>query len=160
MKNCQMDKVKFKIGLLNGLVVPSIGRSGGLAMLWNRDIKLEVQSYSRYFIDVVVTDFESGFKWRIIGFYGNPETCRRKESWDFLRSLNRMCHLPWLCFGDFNEVVSVEEKLGGALRLQKQMDDFREIIHQCGFKDLGLVGLEFTWCNMQEGDNRVLLRLD
>ena len=37
---CQMDKVKFKIGLLNGLVVPSIGRSGGLAMLWNRDIKL------------------------------------------------------------------------------------------------------------------------
>ena len=40
MKNCQMDKVKFKIGLLNGLVVPSIGRSGGLAMLWNRDIKL------------------------------------------------------------------------------------------------------------------------
>ena len=40
-----------------------------------------------------------------------------------------MCHLPWLCFGDFNEIVSVEEKLGGALRLQKQMDDFREVIH-------------------------------
>ena len=84
MKKCQMDKVKFKIGLLNGLVIPSIGRSGGLAM----DRKLEVQSYSRYFIDAVVTDFKSGFKWRITSFYGNPETCRRKESLDFLRSLN------------------------------------------------------------------------
>ena len=33
-------------------------------------------------------------------------------------------------------------------------------IHQCGFKDLGFEGPEFTWCNMQEGDSRVLLRLD
>ena len=54
----------------------------------------------------------------------------------------------------------MEEKLGGVLRSQKQMDDFREVIHQCRFKDLGFVGPEFTWCNMQEGDSRVLLRLD
>ena len=94
MKKYQMENVKFKIGLMNGLIVPSVRRSGGLAMLWSRDIKLEVQSYSRNFVDAVVTDFDSGFKWRITGFYDNPETCRRKESWDFLRSLNRMCHLP------------------------------------------------------------------
>ena len=25
---------------------------------------------------------------------------------------------------------------------------------------LGFVGPEFTWCNMQEGDSKVLLRLD
>ena len=80
MKKYQMEKVKFKIGLLNGLVVPSIGRSGGLAMLWSRDIKLEVQSYSRNFVDAMVTDSELGFKWCISGFYGNPETYCRKES--------------------------------------------------------------------------------
>ena len=40
------------------------------------------------------------------------------------------------------------------------MDDFREVIHQCGFKDLGFVGPEFTWCNMQEGESRMFLRLD
>ena len=40
------------------------------------------------------------------------------------------------------------------------MDDFREVIHQCRFKDLGFVGPKFTWCNMQKGDSRVLLRLD
>ena len=33
MKKYQMEKVKFKIGLMNGLIVPSVGRSGGLAML-------------------------------------------------------------------------------------------------------------------------------
>ena len=30
----------------------------------------------------------------------------------------------------------------------------------CGFKDLGYCGPNFTWCNMQEGENRVYLRLD
>ena len=49
-------------------------------MLWSRDIKVEVQGYSRSYTDAVVTDPESGFKWRITGFYGNPETHCRKES--------------------------------------------------------------------------------
>ena len=80
MKKYQVEKEKFKIGLLNGLIVPSVGRSGGLAMLWSRDIKVEVQGYSRSYTDAVVTDLESGFKWRITGFYGNLETHCRKES--------------------------------------------------------------------------------
>ena len=96
---------------MNGLIVPSVGRSGGLAMLWSRDIKVEVKGYSGNYIDAVVTELESGFKWRITGFYGNPETHRRKESWDLLRSLGQKYQLPWLCFGDFNEIVLVEEKL-------------------------------------------------
>ena len=119
MKKYQMEKVKFKIGLLNGLTVPSVGRSGGLALLWCRDIKVEIQSYSRNFVDAMVTDPESGFKWRITSFYGNLETHHRKESWEVLRSLSQKIHLPWLHFGDFNEIVSVEEKLGGVLRSQK-----------------------------------------
>ena len=68
MKKYQMEKEKFQTSLLNGLIVPSVGRSGGLTMLWNRDIKVEIQGYSRNYIDVVVTDPDSGFKWRITGF--------------------------------------------------------------------------------------------
>ena len=100
MKKYQMEKMKFKTGLLNGLIVPSVGRSGGLTMLWSRDIKVEIQGYSRKYIDAVVTDLDSGFKWCITSFYENLETYRRKESWDFLRSLSRKYQLPWLCFGD------------------------------------------------------------
>ena len=124
MKKYRMEREKVKIGLLNGLVVPSVGRSGGLAMLWSRDIKVKIQSYSRNHIDAVVIDPESNFKWRITGFYGNPETHCRKESWELLRSLNQKYQLPWLCFGDFNEIVSAEEKYGGVQRSQRQMGDF------------------------------------
>ena len=113
MKKIQMEKEKFKLGLLHGLIIPRVGRSGGLALLWDRDIKVEVQSYSVYFIDAFVTNVNSGFQWRITGFYGNPKTHRRKESWDLLKYLSQKSQMPWLCFGDFNEIVSVEEKLGG-----------------------------------------------
>ena len=49
---------------------------------------------------------------------------------------------------------------GGAPRSQRQIDGFREVVNACGFKDLGYSGLDFTWCNMQEGENCVYLRLD
>ena len=72
-----------------------------------------------------------------------------------LAALNRKFQLPWLCFGDFNEILSREEKLGGALRSQRQMDGFKEVVNVCGFKDLGYNSPDFTWCN-----NCVYLRLD
>jgi len=54
----------------------------------------------------------------------------------------------------------MEEKKGGAMRSQRQMEDFRNAIHQYGFRDLGYCGPDYTWCNMQEWDDRVYLRLD
>ncbi|XP_023912492.1 uncharacterized protein LOC112024084 [Quercus suber] len=40
------------------------------------------------------------------------------------------------------------------------MEEFREAINCCSFKDLGFCGPEYTWCNMQEGVHRRCLRLD
>lgn len=40
------------------------------------------------------------------------------------------------------------------------MDGFRSVVDFCGFSDLGYCGPDFTWCNMQEGENIIQLRLD
>ena len=78
----RMRRIMAKVGLLNGVIVPSQGRSGGITMLWESDLNVELKSYTRYHIDAVVIDPTFGFKWRIIGFYGNPDTNWRKESWE------------------------------------------------------------------------------
>ena len=83
-----MKKVKLKLGFVNGFYVQRQGRGGGLAMFWRKEVNLEIKSYSKYHIDVVVIEEASGFKWRLTGFYGHPETHRRKESWQFLNTLN------------------------------------------------------------------------
>ena len=93
-------------------------------MLWRKEVNLEIRSFLRHHIDAVVTKEVSGFKWRLAGSNGHSETHQRKESWRFLDMLNRQFHLAWLCFGDFNEILSREVKLGGASRPQQQMEAF------------------------------------
>lgn len=133
--------------------MPRNGKGGGLAILSRREVDLEIMGYSKSFIDTIIIELSLGCKWRITGFYWNPETHRRKESWQKLTPLSRKYQLPWLCFSDFNEILSREEKMGGALRSQRQMDKFREVVNDCKFENLGYGSPDFTWCNMQEGDN-------
>ena len=79
-KNRRMERIKNRIGLENGLIVPYVGRKGGPAMLWAREIDLEIRSYSPNHIDAVINDAKRSFKWRLTGFYGQLETHRRYES--------------------------------------------------------------------------------
>ena len=48
---------------------------------------------------------ETDDAWRFIGFYGEPITHLRHESWSLLRDLNNRMSLPLLCSGDFIELV-------------------------------------------------------
>ena len=160
LKKKAMERAKRKVGFVYGLVVPKSNKSGGLAMLWKENINLEIMGYAGDLIDTIVTEADSRLKWKITGFYGRPEAHKRKESWDQLKALNRKFKLPWICFGDFNEILSMNEKMGGVQRSQRQMDEFRDAVNSCGFKDLGYNGSDYMWCNMQERENTMYIRLD
>ena len=132
-----MEKIKNRIDFGNGLIVPNKGRSGGVALLWTREVNLDISSYSGNHIDAIVRETECNFKWRITGFYGHLETHWRYESWCLLAFLHSQYQLPWLCLGDFNEILSITKKAGGATRPQQQMEGFRTVVNFWGFLDLG-----------------------
>lgn len=155
-----MEKVKCRLGFSNGLVVPSRGRSGGLALLWSSDMNLEIKSCSNYHIDAIITELKNGFTWRYIGFYRHPDSHLREESWKLISFPNSQYCLPWFCCGDFNEIFSMNEKVGGAQQSQFQMKGFRQAINNCCFQDLGHCGPDFTWSNMKKGSQRIYLHLD
>jgi len=50
-----MENIKYKLSFSNGLIVPSRGRSGGLALLWSNDMNLEIKGFSNNHIDVIIT---------------------------------------------------------------------------------------------------------
>ena len=83
-------------------------------------MKIDVQSFSNKLIDVII-DHEVDDAWRFIGFYRDPKTASRENSWSTLRSLSSQFNLPWVFMGDFNEILLAEEKQGWLDRPKRQM---------------------------------------
>lgn len=113
--NARLETVQRNIDFEHKWSVPKEGRGGGIALFWKASVNLEVVDSSNYYIDILIekgTDNE----WRFTGFYGEPETSRRTEAWDSLRSLNHHPQVSWLCSRDFNEIARQDEKKGGAIR--------------------------------------------
>jgi hypothetical protein len=144
------------LGYPNGEVVATTGLSGGLALFWRRDVMVALQSKSRSHIDVVLScDNFHGRQLRFTGFYGEPRREMRKNSWYLMRFLHAQLDLPWLCAGDFNEVLNPSEHVGACEREAWQMEGFQDAVADCGLVDLGFVGLPYTWDNRQAGTRNV-----
>ena len=114
--DARLEFVQRSIGFDHRWVVPRVGRGGGFVLYWKATINLKMEGSDRYYIDAVI-DKDTKNKWRSTGFYGEPEIARRHEAWNKLRDLNSRPEKPWICYGDFNEIIRQEEKLGGARRL-------------------------------------------
>ena len=112
----EMADVKRKVERSQGMIVPSVRRSRGLALLWTESVVVDVQTFSPRHIDAVISEDGGNKIWRFTDFYGNPETSKREESWVLLVNLSTRSVLPWVCIGDFNEICHRGEKSGGGER--------------------------------------------
>ena len=82
-----------------------------------------LRNISKYHIDMDVKG-EDGFQWRFIGVYGEAQHGQKHKTWEDLRNLRVTPIKPWLCAGDFNEVLAASEQFGGLIRPERQMDGF------------------------------------
>jgi exonuclease III len=100
-----VESLRVQLGYVGVFVVDPVGRSGGLALFWKDSLKVEIFNYSRHHINAIVQEGEDDFRWKLTGFYGQPDTARREESWTLLRHLKSIQPTHWLCVGDFNEIL-------------------------------------------------------
>jgi exonuclease III len=160
LRQKKMEIVRIKLGFHNMFVVDCVGKSGGLALLWESDFDIEIQNFTRRHINAVIRSPMNAEQWKFSCIYGHPETAKRHESWTLMKHLAELAPEPWVCLGDFNEVVSMEEKRGGSERHRTQMRAFQQALEECSLSDLGYSGPKYTWQNYQEGDCLVKERLD
>ncbi|KAK6153786.1 hypothetical protein DH2020_013425 [Rehmannia glutinosa] len=157
--NCR--RWKEWLGFEGMFIVNCEGKKGGLMLLWKGAISVTIQSYSPGHIDSIIQDGDK--QWRFTGFYGNPETTRRRDSWTLMRRLaaiSTLRNLPWLMGGDFNEICHQNEKLGGRPRPEAQMEDFRTAIKTCELRDIYGDDNFYTWCNKRSGVEEIWEKLD
>lgn len=65
----------------------------------------------------------------------------------YFPNLNLISDLPWCVLGDFNKILTHDEKLGGKRRPHKQMTEFRVALQKNGLFDLGWINHKYTWSN-------------
>ena len=118
-----LEKWRVKLGFQGKIVVNSVGSSGGLCLFWSYEVDVSLLSFSQAYIDVCVR-IRFKLAWRFTNFYGSPVQSQKVHFWTLLRRLAGLSSLPWVCVGDFNEIVGDVEKMGGNRKNWKHISDF------------------------------------
>lgn len=132
------------LGFNNKFAVPSSGRSGGLCIFSKDDVNLVIKNFSQYHIDSWISE-PGKDQWRLTCFYGEANRSLRFKTWDTMKRLRGESTLPWVCIGDFNEILRPEEQMGPNPRDSSQIAGFRDAVDICGLSDLGYKGLDWTF---------------
>jgi exonuclease III len=68
----RVESLKGTLGFDNYFAVSSDGRSGGLGIFWNNEIKLQLLPYSQYHVDAIITE-GSNDPWRVTCVRGSSD---------------------------------------------------------------------------------------
>ncbi|XP_039015801.1 uncharacterized protein LOC120146253 [Hibiscus syriacus] len=129
----------------NSYRVEARGFSGGIWILWNDDIWVDILTISNQFIYCVVSSAAYLTPLFVIVVYASPSISYRRLLWTNLERLNSGNGCPWLLGGDFNAILRPDERIGGAMNRVGTSNSFIDFVDGFGLSDLGFNGLSFTW---------------
>ena len=139
------------------VVLPSIGRSGGVLIVWDvRSVKIKESVVGEFSISVSVEDEVRG-DWWFTGVYGPTKRGFRSDFWDEIAGLKELCGARWCLGGDFNVVRKVTEKFNSST-ITRSMREFDSLIRELDLVDPTLSNAMFTWSNFR--DHPICSRLD
>ncbi|KAF7154196.1 hypothetical protein RHSIM_Rhsim01G0175200 [Rhododendron simsii] len=134
--------------------------AGGLALWWNNDVSVDVEFSHKNLIHIVITIKAESLRWAATFVYGCPTHAGKERVWGELRNIASFERLPWLCIGDFNQVLRVSDKVGGNIPDSGRIDAFHDMLNDCGLVDLECKGPRFTWRNNRTDGDFIMERID
>ncbi|XP_026400489.1 uncharacterized protein LOC113296393 [Papaver somniferum] len=161
MMHCSSWDIKQICGYKNvgWTLQQSIGSSGGMLILWDRDF-MEVSDLlvGDYTLSILCTNKLDNYQWVLTNVYGPNNPVERTELWIEIDNVCRYwMNLPWCIGGDFNIITKCDEKKN-CKKITRSMVKFNNFILEHDLIDLPLKGARYTCLNGQA--NLVMCRLD
>ncbi|GER55493.1 DNAse I-like superfamily protein [Striga asiatica] len=92
--------------------------------------------------------------------YMSTDRRERSRQWEFLEQRKSSWGDGWVIAGDWNDLVSNDEKRGGLSRNSSSFVGFQNFINNMEMQEIAQKGSFFTWGNNRAGDGYVEERLD
>ncbi|XP_062081094.1 uncharacterized protein LOC133785895 [Humulus lupulus] len=127
-------------------------------MLSYHQEEASIIGFSANHIDLL-TKVDGMDQWHLTGFYGEPNRLERQKSWDLIRSFGAISLVSWCILGDFNNVLSNDDKRGEILYPNWLLESFQQVIFYFELVDLDLKGCPFTWERGNGTKNWIEVRL-
>jgi ribonuclease HI/exonuclease III len=162
-RGAEVDTISQRIWRkCSSITTDSTGASGGLAILWNPDKVTISKAFTT--VGTITAHFEvlgTNQAGAITNVYG-PHSHQDKDK--FMQSLELIKTLAatpkWILGGDFNMILTLEEKTGGLKRLEQDSGKFKALIDQLKLVDIENNNDTFTWSNRRSGNQHIACRLD
>lgn len=135
------------------------GHSGGIwiLMLVSRNFIFYINDIHPQVATVDIT--QGNQTWCCSIVYGSPNPTTRQGLWQHLKGLRQRIINPWLAVGDYNKVCSPSEVVGGEFSVTRAAN-MLDMIDDCNFIDLAVVGSKLTWERRENGVCTIAKHLD
>ena len=139
----------------------TLGFAGGIWLFWRSDlVDVKVISATEQEVHALVRVSPSSSHWLLSAIYASPRFADRLVLWNNLKLIADSHNLPWAVMGDFNDMVSQEEKFGGNPICHTRVRAYMNCMDYCHLLDLGFSGPKFTWTNMRGVADLIQERID
>jgi hypothetical protein len=136
-------------------------RSGGLAVIWNDIVNIDILQANKNFIDMYIMSNNLNISWYATGFYGHPYYSKKHLTCEVIKDIHKQrISSKWMVFGDFNLILNSSEKMGGNNIDYHHTNLFNITLNDCDLNDLGFYGPKYTWANNQSDNDHIKERLD
>ena len=158
----EIPKIDKRLGLWNSSFQESIGASGGLGILWNpRKVDLNIISLNTNWMSGWVQSLKSDLKFIIINIYGPITNLSKRLVWEEIGSfINNFKGNLFLIGGDFNTILSINEKIGGNHQLSQASKDFKAWCDSHSLIDIPISNGIYTWNNRRQNFAYIAEKLD
>nr|XP_016440329.1 PREDICTED: uncharacterized protein LOC107766112 [Nicotiana tabacum] len=133
--------------------------NGRIWIMWKEtNVHIAILESTDQLIHCQVEDKNSTFTSYITFVYGLHTIQHRVSLWRSLRNIQLSG--PWLIIGDFNSVLSVDDRINGLPVHQAEMADFQDCIDDIGVGQIAKRGSRFSWSNKRDAKVRVYSHID
>ena len=136
-------QIQSWLGYDNFRTMEPDGLTGGLTIFLKSILDIEILFADKNLIDLKISNTSK--VWFISCVYGNPASHLRPLVWERISRIGVVRKEPWCMIGDFNDILSNDEKRGGPLRVDSSFQPFRTFWATCDMSEVCSPGNGFTW---------------